>query len=371
MEMSRAGTRIFIQSERSSGGRARLGRPLGTVPTMLTPRSPRAKPQTATVVATRATAGPTFASVPAVRSASPRRTQERLQAAPRPEEEDERPEADRSGVGIGLAELAPELDDQLDERLALQVDPEHRPELTRGDLETRGGDEARDDRVAEEVREEAQPQQPHREQQEPGDQRERDGRAQVLRRPLGRQRGHGRCGHEADHRHGTDRKRARRAEDRVDHERRHRGEEPDLHRQPRQQGIGQRLRDQHDRDDHRHDQVVRERPAGVLGPPLQDREIAAEQAADAAPSAHACPPILLHRTSHADAQRSCDARGGPAHERVRNDSASHGHDERLAHMEGVQNEDLVGGIQDDGHEEDPADVLECGPGEPSTDSADR
>ena len=42
--------------------------------------------------------------------------------------------------------------------------------------------------------------------------------------------------------------------------------------------IGQRLRDQHHRDDHRHDQVVGERPAGVFGSPRQDREVAAQQA---------------------------------------------------------------------------------------------
>ena len=74
-------------------------------------------------------------------------------------------------------------------------------------------------------------------------------------------------GHQAGHRHRADRQRARGAEDRIEHQRRHRGIEPDLRRQPGQQRIGQRLRDQHDRDDHRHDQVVGERLARCIAPP--------------------------------------------------------------------------------------------------------
>ena len=75
---------------------------------------------------------------------------------------------------------------------------------------------------------------------------------EILRGSLGCDLGHGGGGHQAGHRNRPDRERPRGAEDRIEHQRRHRGIQPDLHRQPRQQGIGQRLRNQHDRDDHCH-----------------------------------------------------------------------------------------------------------------------
>ena len=58
----------------------------------------------------------------------------------------------------------------------------------------------------------------------------------------------------ANHRVG--RKRMRGAENRIKHQRCHRGIQPDLRRRPGQQRRGQRLRDQHHRDDVRHDQAL-------------------------------------------------------------------------------------------------------------------
>ena len=74
IEISSAGTRSFVQSATSKGGRESRGRPLGTSPTILTPCWSSPRPQTARMDTTRATAGPIFASVPAVRSESPERT---------------------------------------------------------------------------------------------------------------------------------------------------------------------------------------------------------------------------------------------------------------------------------------------------------
>ncbi len=68
-------------------------------------------------------------------------------------------------------------------------------------------------------------------------------------------------GHQRDHRHRPDRERAAGAEDRVGDERQDRGVEADLRRQPGQQRVGERLRDQHDRDDHRGDEVAGQRGA--------------------------------------------------------------------------------------------------------------
>ena len=120
---------------RSNGGRVSLGRPCGTVPTMRTPRSASPKPQTAAVVATMATAGPTFARMSAVRSPSPRPQQQRLEAAAHPEEKGERSEADHRGVGIDVAEVGHQRLQDLHEVLALGVDAEHGRELARRDLD--------------------------------------------------------------------------------------------------------------------------------------------------------------------------------------------------------------------------------------------
>ncbi len=130
--------------------------------------------------------------------------------------------------------------------------------------------------MAEEVREEAEPQESHNEQQQARNHGERDGCAEVLGRPLGRDRGRRGGGHQASHRHGADRQRTRGAEDRVDQKGRNGGIESHLRRQPRKQRVRERLRNQHDGDDSRDDQVVGERPARVLGTPSEDREITAE-----------------------------------------------------------------------------------------------
>ncbi len=148
---------------------------------MLTPRSARPNPQTARVVTTRATAGPIFARVPAVRSPIPMRLEEGLEAAPCPEKKDKRSDADHCGVGIGMDKIAHERDNQLQECLTLSMDAEHRRKLARSDLQAGRHDEARDNRMAQEVRKEPQPEQTHGQQQQAGNQRKRDGRPEVLR----------------------------------------------------------------------------------------------------------------------------------------------------------------------------------------------
>ena len=147
-----------------------MGKPCGTVPTILTPCSVSPKPQTAVVVATMATIGPTFARMSAGRSPQPKTAQEGLEAAAHPEEKGQRSEADHRGIGIDVAEVVPHRYQNIQQVLAFRVDAEHRRKLTGRDLDARGGDEARDDRVAEKVREKSQPQQPHGEQQQAGDQ---------------------------------------------------------------------------------------------------------------------------------------------------------------------------------------------------------
>jgi hypothetical protein len=60
-----------------------------------------------------------------------------------------------------------------------RLDAEDVPQLARRDQDARGGDEARDHRMAEEVREKAEPQHPHRDQHQPREERERHRRAEV------------------------------------------------------------------------------------------------------------------------------------------------------------------------------------------------
>ena len=188
IEISSAGTRSFVQSATSNGGSESRGRPLGTSPTILTPCAVQPEAPDGQGGHDEGDGGADLRERARGALGEPRAEQQGLEAAARPEEERQRPEADRGGDGIDVAEVGHQRPDDLDEGLALRVDAEHGRELAGRDLEAGGGDEARDDRVAEEVREEPQPQQPHGEEHQPRDQGERDGRAEVLRRALGRER---------------------------------------------------------------------------------------------------------------------------------------------------------------------------------------
>ena len=105
MEISSAGTTSFVHSPASNGGRVSFGKPLGTVPTILTPCALSPKPQTAAVVTAMATTGPTFARMSAAAFAQPERAQEGLETAAHPEEKGQRREADHRGIGIDVAEV--------------------------------------------------------------------------------------------------------------------------------------------------------------------------------------------------------------------------------------------------------------------------
>ncbi len=214
-----------------------------------------------------------------------------LEVAPDPEQEAEGREADGGGPGVDLAEIDREFAEQVDEIVALGGDAEDVLELARGDQDARGGDEARDHRMAEEVGEEAEAQEAHGEQHQAREHGERYGGAEIFRGALLGQVADGGGGHEADHGDRADGEGARGAEDRVEHERGDRGVEADLGGQAGEQGIGQRLRDQHDRDDGRGDQIVRQGRAIVLGAPAQDRKILSQHRWPPRPAAQRCASI--------------------------------------------------------------------------------
>jgi hypothetical protein len=85
---------------------------------------------------------------------------------------------------------------------------------------------------------------------------QRDGGKQQFGRPRFGDVSDRRRSHQRDHRHRPDGQRPAGAEDGVEHDRRDRGIDPGLGRQAGQQRIGERLRDQHDGDDHGRNEVV-------------------------------------------------------------------------------------------------------------------
>ena len=175
---------------------------------------------------------------------------------PQPEHERERAGADRERQRVGLAEVADDVPELLEEVALAVVDPQQLRHLADDDREREPDDEALQHRLGDERREEAEPQEAgEQRRRRPTHERERDGELRRRRRcpagdirrpspptaprwpPSGRPRGGASC---------RARRRGQRA--RARRRGRRRGDAGD-------RGVGQRLRDEHGPDRQPGDQV--------------------------------------------------------------------------------------------------------------------
>ena len=212
----------------------------------------------------------------ASRGARPEPDQQRLQPLADPEEEADRDDPDQERPGVRRGQVVGQRLDDLDQVVAAGGDAQDVLELARGDEDARRGDEPRDHRMAEEIGDEAEPEQAEADEEQAGEEGERDGGGGVVGGAGCGDLADRGCGHQRDDGDRPDRERSAGAEDGVGDERQDAGIEPDLGRQAGEHRIGQRLRDQHDRDDHGGHEIVGRGPGTVGAAPIENGKIAGE-----------------------------------------------------------------------------------------------
>ncbi|MGY3422231.1 hypothetical protein ACVWZW_002706 [Bradyrhizobium sp. F1.13.4] len=179
------------------------------------------------------------------------------------QQERERDGSDRQNQPIDAAELAGELDGAIEEIVTASGDTEQARQLAHHDGKSRAGLEADQDTVAHQADENAELEQPR-------DQTEQRHRAcgqacdlGVFRRISGGQRPDRRRNHQRDRGGRTDRKLARRPEQRIAEAAEHVAVDADLRRQARQSRVGQRHGDGVSREGDSGD-CVRTQPGTVI-----------------------------------------------------------------------------------------------------------
>ena len=198
--------------------------------------------------------------------------------------------------------------------MALNLDAQDHLELAGGNQQSRSRDEARDHRMTQKTRQETQAQQTH--DQEHGTRQE--GQGDRHRPVMGRARlgmlADGCSRHQRDHRHRTDRQHPAGAKNRIQQQRRNARIQPNMGRQPRQRGISQTLRDEHERDDQGGQPIAGQGAALVVAAPVKDGEKSPQAAAflsHGMPALSAGPgpgPIATRRSS----AHRCGSRPAPA-----------------------------------------------------------
>ena len=206
--------------------------------------------------------------------AKAKRQKGRLHPLAHPEQKGDRPRPKGQRDRVGIAQMRPEGVQNLGQGVAPGLHAQQMPQLPRRDQDARGGDEPGNHRMAEEIRQKPQLQRAHRKQHRARQKRQRQCGHGIARRPRLGHLTHGGGGHQRHHGHRPHGQHAAGAEDRIKHDRQDRGVDPRFGRQARQQGIGQRLRHQHDRHDQRGHQVGGQGGTGIAPPPVKDRQAA-------------------------------------------------------------------------------------------------
>ena len=142
--------------------------------------------------------------------------------------------------------------------------------LADGNNNARGGDKTGDHRMGQKVGEKAHSQNAHQQQERPGEQCQQHGGIEVAHAADLGNAADGAGRHQRNHGHRAHRQAAAAAQQAVGDEWQHTGVETNFGRQAGKQGVGQRLRDKHDRHNDGRQQVGGELAAVVLLSPFQD-----------------------------------------------------------------------------------------------------
>ncbi len=154
------------------------------------------------------------------------------------------------------------------------LDSEDMLQLTGSNHNAGGRDKARNHRMAEKIGQETQPEDTHQGQHQPRHDRQQNGTSHVFRCTGLRKGCQGRCGHQGSHSNRAHRQCSAGAEDSVNNQGQDTGVQTHLGRQPGQQGIGQRLGDEHDGNDDRGHQITGGLFPAIFWGPIQNGQIA-------------------------------------------------------------------------------------------------
>ena len=171
--------------------------------------------------------------------------------------------------------MRPQPVQHFDQGIARSLDAQNVFELARGNQNAAGSDESGDNRMGQEVRQKPQPEEAEDQQEGPREKCQCQGGGDIVD-ALITQLADGRRRHQRHHGHRPHRQCARGAENGVEHDGQDGGIDPGLGRQTGQQGIGQRLRDQHDRHDDRCDQIAAQLLAIIPAAPVEDRQVSGQ-----------------------------------------------------------------------------------------------
>ena len=200
--------------------------------------------------------------------------QQLLQAFAHPEEESRGRYADCEGDPVDLAKELQDGAEDVVKRMPVRLDAEDVLELAGSNQQARRGDEAGNHRMAQEVRQEAEPEQAHGDQHQAREESENDGGTQIFRGALPGQFANGGSRHQRDHGNRPDGQRTAGAEQGVGDKRQDGCIKADFRRQTSQKRVSKRLRDQHDRHDHRRNEIVCRRFPVIAFAPVENGQIA-------------------------------------------------------------------------------------------------
>ena len=202
--------------------------------------------------------------------------QKRLQPFAHPEQKSGRGHADDQRDEIGLAQMLPNRHQPFRQGRSPGRHPQKMLGLRGGNQDARRGDKPGNDRVAEEIGKEPQTEDPHGQKDQTGQKCQCDRGGRIFGGALQGHIADSGGGHQRHHRDRAHGERARGAENCIGHQRQDRGVKPHFRRQPRQQRIGQRLRDQHNRHDQRSNAIIGKGRGGIAASPVQNGQVTAQ-----------------------------------------------------------------------------------------------
>ena len=198
--------------------------------------------------------------------------QESRQDTPRHQQESQAGTAHQQRDPVKTAKVLDEGHCQLGQGRAMHVDPQHVAQLAGDDQHGRCGDEGIDHRPAEEIGDTAEAEHAEQQQKEARQERQRSGGRDLVGGIVETERADSRGRHQRHHGDRADRQDAAGAEQGVGDQGSDRRVKTSLRRKPRQQRIGEALRDQQDGGDYARQRIRAQRRAVIGFQPAEPRQ---------------------------------------------------------------------------------------------------